>query len=133
MVSVNKDLEFFSDFTRSFLAHPDNKQISRVTNEAAVNQSIRNLIMTNKYERFFNPTLGSSIRNFLFEPISPQTEAAIRSAIKSTIEKYERRVSLLDVKVSAIADRNTYMVTIIYSINSSPNPITLSLPLQRIR
>jgi phage baseplate assembly protein W len=133
MIEANKDQVFFSDFTRGFLAHPDSRQLVRNTNETAVTQSIRNLILTNKYERLGRPEIGSNVRNILFELASPQTESALRSAIRTTLEKHEPRAKIIDVVVSSIADRNAYSVTIIYTIVSSPNPVTVTIPLQRTR
>ena len=62
-----KNQALYSDFLTNFNAHPDSKQLMTVKDEVAVMRSIKSLLLTNKYERLFQPSLGSNLRNFLFE------------------------------------------------------------------
>lgn len=123
----------YSDFLVNLNAHPDSKQLIASKNEVAVTRSIRNLILTNKYERLFQPIVGSNINNFLFEDISSHTEASIKSHIIETIENYEPRARLIDVLVTGYPEQNGYVVTIIYYITTIANPITVNIPLIRVR
>lgn len=128
-----KEDNLYSDFLVNFNAHPDNKQLMRNTNEEAVIRSIKNLLFTNKYERLFQPTIGSNITSLLFEPISPETESDIVDQIKETIENHEPRAKLIDVVASGYPDQNAYAVTIVFYITTVENAITLNLPLYRVR
>ena len=65
---VGKKQEFYSDFMNNFVKHPVNNSLARLTNEESVKQSIRNLILTNVGERMFEPDVGSTVNNALFEP-----------------------------------------------------------------
>ena len=47
--------------------------ISKVQGVQAVKRAVRNLILTNTYEKPFHPEIGSGIRELLFEPLSPIT------------------------------------------------------------
>lgn len=129
----DKQYEYYSDFLVGFTPHPDNKQLVRSVNEQAVTRSIKNLIMTNKYERFRRPLVGSSSRNVLFEPISPQATSMLKNDIEETIKNHEPRASIISVTVVPVPDRNGYIATIVFSVRSNVRPITLSLPLTRIR
>lgn len=129
----SKEEFLYSDFLTNFNAHPDSKQLMTIKNEAAVTRSIRNLLSTNKYERLFQPTIGSNLNNFLFEDVSAITSAAIRSAIVQTIENYEPRAKIIDVIVSPYPDENGYVVTLLYYITTIANPITVNIPLIRVR
>lgn len=130
---VSKDNALYSDFLTNFNMHPDSNQLIVNKNEVAVTRSIRNLILTNKYERLFQPTIGSSIRDFLFEDISSHTSVSIKDAIVNTIENFEPRATLIDVIVSPYPDEQGYVITIIYYITTSANPITVNIPLIRVR
>ena len=129
----SKDQFLYSDFLTNFNAHPDSKQLMTIKNEVAVTRSIRNLLSTNKYERLFQPTIGSNLNHFLFEDISTFTSAAIKSAIIQTIENYEPRAKIIDVIVSPYQNDNGYVVTLLYYITTIANPITVNIPLIRVR
>ena len=129
----SKDQFLYSDFLTNFNFHPDSKQFMTIKNEVAVTRSIRNLLFTNKYERLFQPTIGSNLNHFLFEDISTFTSSSIKSAIIQTIENYEPRAKIIDVIVSPYPDENGYVVTLIYYITTIANPITVNIPLIRVR
>jgi len=65
---------YYSDIPTNFDVHPVKEDLVLVTNESAVKRSIRNLLLTDPYERFFNPLIGSGIRQTLFENVSKDTE-----------------------------------------------------------
>ena len=123
----------YADFNTAFDIHPNKLDLVLSTNEDAVKRSIRNLLLTNRGEKLFNPTYGSDVRGLLFENISPQTESAMREYIELSIQNFEPRANLLEVLVSALPDDNTYAVTIVFSVINRTEPITLDLLLNRIR
>lgn len=123
----------YADFNTAFDVHPNKLDLVLSTNEDAVKRSIRNLLLTNRGEKLFNPTYGSDVRGLLFENISPQTESAMREYIELSIQNFEPRANLLEVLVSALPDENTYAVTIVFSVINRTEPITLDLLLNRIR
>lgn len=125
--------ELFSDFFTDFNIHPIKKDLVRHINEDAVKRSIRNLILTNRGDRLYNQTLGSDIRNMLFEPATSVTEATVKSLITTMIENYEPRANLEDVSVVSDPDENSLYVTIVFSVINKQEPITLELILDRIR
>ena len=53
------------DFTRNAVTN----DVNVVEDVIAVKRSVRNLILTNRFERPFHPEIGSSIRDLLFETI----------------------------------------------------------------
>lgn len=125
--------ELFSDFFDDLDIHPIKKDLIRYTNEEAVKASIRNLLLTNRGDRLFNPTLGSDIRSMLFENFSVATESVMADLVKTTIENYEPRANILDVKVTSVIDENLLLVTITFSVINKLEPITFELILNRIR
>lgn len=123
----------FSDFTSGFVKDPDSKDVIKVTNEDSVKSSIRNIVLTDRTQRFFNAQFGCDIRKMLFENIEPTTEAAIKKLITNAIENYEPRAELLDVVVSGIEDQNAYSITIVFNTINNVVPEKLELILTRVR
>ena len=124
---------YYSDIPTNFDVHPIKEDLVLVTNESAVKRSIRNLLLTDPYERFFNPLIGSGIRQSLFENISKDTEFFLREKITETIINYEPRADLISVGVKALPDENAYSASIIFAISNSTQPVTLDLVLRRVR
>ena len=123
----------YSDITTNFNIHPIKGDLVLLKDSDAVKRSIRNLVFTDPYERFFNPLIGGGINASLFENINRDTESVIRIRITETIENFEPRANLINVKVKAFPDDNAYNVTIVFSINNSVQPIQLDFILRRVR
>ena len=125
--------QVYSDFLNDLTPHPVIKDVVRYTNEAAVNRSIRNLILTNRGERLYQPDIGSDIQQLLFEPMIASTGDLIRKFIQNTITNYEPRVKVLKVDVLAYEEKNAYAVTITYLIINRQDPVQLTVTLDRVR
>lgn len=125
--------EVYADVTTSLSIHPTKLDLLVNINEDAVKRSIKNILMTDRGERLFNPTFGSDIKGLLFENFSPQTENQLKEYIEMTITNYEPRASLIDVIVQALPDANAYVVTIIFSVINKSEPVTLEFLLDRVR
>lgn len=123
----------YSDFLNDLTPHPVVKDVVRYVNEASVNRSIRNLILTNKGERLYQPNVGSSIRTLLFEHISSQNADLISKFVQETITNHEPRAKVLKVDVTAYEEQNAYAVTITYLIINKQDPVQLTVTLNRVR
>jgi len=64
----------YSDLDLNFTIHPVKKDINRHVGDMAVINSIKNLVLTNHYERPFQPDIGSNIRRLLFENMDTEME-----------------------------------------------------------
>tara|TARA_R110000823_G_scaffold189890_5_gene321654 strand:- start:163 stop:582 length:420 start_codon:yes stop_codon:yes gene_type:complete len=125
--------EVYSDFLTNFNPHPVSGMLLRFVNEKAVTRSIRNLIMTNRGERLYQPNIGSDIRSILFEPMSSFTSNNLNRFIQETIDQYEPRAKVITIKINAQEQHNRYVVTIIYMLINRPEPISVNVTLQRVR
>lgn len=123
----------YSDFLNDLTPHPVVKDVVRYVNEASVNRSIRNLILTNKGERLYQPDIGSNIRTLLFEHISSQNADLISKFVQETITNYEPRAKVLKVDVTGYEEQNAYAVTITYLIINKQDPVELTITLNRVR
>lgn len=124
---------YYADFTDNMDIHPDLGDLFRLTNVNAVKRSIRNIVLTNKYERPFNPDFGCNIRAMLFENITPDTQNIIVDVVTNAITKFEPRVSNLSVVCQASPDQNALTVTISFSVLNIAEPQSLSIAIQRVR
>jgi phage baseplate assembly protein W len=123
----------FSDLDFNFFANPVTGDVSRKYDENAIKQSIKNLVMTNHYERPFHPEIGSQINSLLFEQFSPLLQGMLERSIINTISNFEPRVELLEVLVNLNPDNQSVLVTITFRIVNTQTPITVDLTLQRTR
>ena len=123
----------FSDFNTSLAVHPVKKDLSLRTDVDAVKQSIKNLVLTDKGERLFQPGIGCDVRRSLFENFSAQTVAVAKQAIVETITNYEPRCNLIRVAASSDEDNNALFITVIFSVINSGAVEELNLVLERIR
>ena len=123
----------FSDLDLNFTIHPVKKDINRYTNETAVVNSIKNLILTNHYERPFQPDVGSNVRRLLFENMDTITATTLQQEIKQTIQNYEPRATISTIAVSPDYDNNGFKVYMEFYVANRTSPITINFFLERIR
>jgi len=123
----------FSDLDLNFTIHPVKKDINRYTNETAVVNSIKNLILTNHYERPFQPDIGSNVRRLLFENMDTITATTLQQEIIQTIQNYEPRATISTIAVSPDYDNNGFKVYMEFYVANRTSPITINFFLERIR
>lgn len=128
-----RNTRIFSDLDLNFIANPVTGDISKKFDEYAIKQSIKNLIMTQNYERPFHPEIGSQLMGLLFENDTPLLKVTLQRAIIYTIENFEPRVELIDVIVDIIPDNNAANITIYFKIKNTERPLTVSFTLYRAR
>lgn len=124
---------YYSDFYTNFNVHPQTKKLVKYTNEESVKRSIRNLLLTEKYDRVFQPEVGSRIKSLLFENMSEIISDQLKAAIEETINRYEPRARIIDIIVQSNESRHSYDVYIYFEVINSINPITLNITLYRAR
>jgi phage baseplate assembly protein W len=111
MATVTTDIvRDFKDLDLNFNIHPVRKDISKSIGPMAVVNSIKNLILTNYYERPFQPDIGSNVRRLLFENLDNITASTIKDEIERTIVNYEPRATVKTINVTADYDNNGFKV-----------------------
>ena len=122
----------FRDLDVTFAAKPS-KEISVKKDAAAVKQSVKNLILTNHFEKPFQPYFGGNVRGLLFELADDATGSEVEEQIVNAIQQYEPRAELLNVNVNSQPDRNSIDVTITFKIVNSQEIVTFTTNLSRLR
>jgi len=130
---LTKKREIYSDFGKDLLLNPVSSDVSRKINEEAVKESIKNLILTDRGERLFQPEVGCDIRAMLFENFTQETVDTMRNMVFETIQTYEPRCNLLGVDVTGRIDSNEIRVIITFALINNEEPTTLEVVLNRIR
>jgi len=123
----------FADLDLNFTMHPVTHDIVRKFDEEAIKASVKNLVLTQNYERPFHSEIGSQIKGLLFEPATPMLNVMLKRAITDTIINFEPRVKLNDVLVTVSPDNNEVYVSIQYMIVNTTRPQTVDLILTRTR
>lgn len=132
-VSATKNREYI-DVDMSF-AKKGSGDVFKKTSAAAVKQSLKNLIMTNRTEKPFSPYYGANLQQYLFEPADAQTENELLIAIENNIRAFEPRVdpNTLRVAVDAEPDKNALNITIVFKIRNSNETVEFTTRLNRLR
>jgi phage baseplate assembly protein W len=123
----------FKDLDLNFTIHPVKKDINTHKNEYAIINAVKNLVLTNHYERPFQPEIGSNIRRLLFENVDAVTASQIEREIVETITNFEPRVQISKVDVLPDSDNNGFKVELEFFVINNPSPITINFFLERIR
>ena len=112
----------FKDLNITFKKHPVTNDIVVSKDASAIKQAIVNVLLTNKGERLMNPRYGSDIRRFLFEPLDYGTGFQIKSNIRDTLERFEPRISVIDIKCTPNFDDNGFDVVLQYNVRGTDDP-----------
>ena len=69
----------------------------------------------------------------LFNLSTPETKHDVKLAIENCIQNFKPRVVVDDVRVTGDLDKNGFNVSIFFTVVNSPQPIEVTLFLERIR
>ena len=113
----HRDLDLF------FSRKQGSGDVNRITDIEAVKRSVRNLVLTNFYEKPFHPEIGSGVRDMLFENMSPLTAVVLAKKVEDVIENFEPRARLIGVRALPNLDRNEYELTIEFFVVNTPTEL----------
>ncbi len=124
---------YYSDFLMNLDRNPTSGSVALAANEEAIKNSIKNLILTNRGERFYDLNIGSKIRSMLFEPFTVDTVSNMESIIREAISNYEPRCVVEQIVVDDDIDRNGINISIFFSMINIPRVINFTLFISRVR
>lgn len=128
----------FTDLDLSLEVHPDTKDLITLKDDTAIKRAIKNIVLTNFYEKIENVRFGGNIYSELFENSTTQSEIAITNRIKECLNYYEPRIRFLDVIIvrsesNSRLERQRIEITVKYQIIGSQTISSINLELQKIR
>ena len=121
-MAIKRKSQAFKDISLSFSPHPVTKDLPILANERAIVRAVRNLVETIPSERFFDPNLGTSIREMLFDNFSGSSVMIIEDMVRNTVRNYEPRVGDIGVEVDASPDNNSISVKVLFEIQGLEVP-----------
>ena len=123
----------YSDLDIDFKVHPITGKLKVLKNAEAVKRALKNLILTKKFERPYEPLFGTNVVYSLFENFDNLTVTYLRNEIKQAIQNFEPRVTLNDIKIQADDDNNLLIIKIYFFVNNQTEPVELTITTERIR
>lgn len=123
----------FSDLGITMTAHPVTGSITVKKNADAVVGALKNIILTNRFERPYDPLFGADIRSRLFENFDPIEQVNIEEDIKMAITNHEPRATVSEVQVVASPNSNKVQVGITFYVVNEVQPVTVGLEIERTR
>lgn len=123
----------FADLDLNFTPHPVTGDVGFKKDENAIKQAVKNLVLTQNFERPFHSEIGSSLRSLLFEPATPMTKEILRKTISDTITNFEPRVELIGVDINYTLDDTAVDVRVRFKVINTFTPIDVNLTLERTR
>ena len=129
-----RSARIYSDIDLFFGKKTSNDDIQSITDIKAVKRSVRNLVLTNHYEKPFHPEIGSGVRDILFEPMTPFIAHILTVKVQDVIENFEPRARVIGVSARPDIDRNEYELTIQFFVVNAPTELVeLTVMLERLR
>ncbi len=110
-----------------------NNDVFKKADAAAVKQSVKNILMTNRLEKPFNADFGGNLSDFMFELSENFDAESIEFAIRNAIENYEPRARISQILVRDLIDQNRYHFRISFYVVGTPDPVTVETFLERLR
>ena len=122
----------YEDIDLTFAKRPSG-DVYKKKDAAAVKQAVKNLLLTNFYEKPFLPFFGGDLRALLFELADDTIESDVYDRVKQAIETYEPRVQIIQVEVNAQPNINDLSVTIVFKVISTEEEVSYTTNLTRLR
>ena len=115
-----KSTRVYKDLNLNFDVNPITSDVTTVTDVNAVKRSVRNLLLTNHYDRPFHPEIGSNVQYLLFENFGPITGNQLSRQIEELLANFEPRARVETVECYPVPDTNTYDVRIYFYVENLP-------------
>ena len=131
---ISRNVRQYRDLDLFFGRKPISKDINIITDIENIKRAVKNLVLTNVYEKPFHPEIASGVRDMLFENMTPLTSIVLTKKVEDVIENFEPRVRLMSVSARPNLDRNEYEMTIEFFIKNFPTTlIIVDMFLERLR
>lgn len=122
----------YKDLDLALPIHPRTGNIKPATGLKAVQKSIKNLILTAKWDIPFKPDIYGGIDEILFDNPSPVYFAHLQQVFKDLLDMYEPRVKVEDVDIEMVSD-TTVGINIVYKVIAVDVLVETTITLKRDR
>ena len=115
-VEGSRRITKLTDISLSFEPNPVTGDLTVLTNERAINNAIKNIIMFAPLDVAFQRNIGSQVYSYLFDFVDLGTAGMLNTEITRTIEYNEPRVEDVEVTVDPKVEQNAFFVRVEYKI-----------------
>ena len=122
----------YKDIDLSFTNKPSG-EIYKKTDAAAVKQAVKNLLMTARGEKPFQPHFGADLNDALFNLDTEFEAEYIQNLMFDAIEAYEPRARVLNIRVSPQPDYNSLDASIEFQVVNTKEIVSVEVSLARLR
>lgn len=122
----------YRDIDLTFAKKPSG-DIFKKQEAAAIKQAVKNILLTNRFEKPFEPNFGGDLNRFLFSLSEDFDETEIREKIGVAISNYEPRALIREIYVDLDEDNNSMDVTVQFQVSTTLEEIEVQVSLTRIR
>ncbi len=112
-IDLKKRIKTYVDVSLSFNPSPITNDITVLTNEKAINNSIKNIIMFLPTEVPFDPEFGSTTQRYLFDIVDEATAGLLAEEIQRAVIFCEPRVTFFPINPDEVN------ISELYASNSS--------------
>uniref|UniRef100_A0AAU8KXK8 Baseplate wedge subunit n=1 Tax=Serratia phage Kevin TaxID=3161161 RepID=A0AAU8KXK8_9CAUD len=122
----------YIDIDMAFARHPVTGDVTKKVGVRAVQQSVRNIVMTSLNEWETMPEMGAGVYRMLGENTNPTIQTDVKNKIEDALAQYEPRAEVDKVSVSVSEDYHTLQITIVFYVTNYPDPVTEKIFLKRV-
>lgn len=123
----------YKDIDLTLSTFSDTGEIYLKRDAAAVKQSVKNLLLTNAYDKPFNPRYGANLQGLLFDLSEGNSDFEINERIKKAINIYEPRAIIQEVRVNSSPERNVVRVRVEFKVKNLASTEVIETTISRLR
>ena len=136
---VYSDLDFVFNPSPAYTAAGLSGDVVRKYDADSIKQSVKNIVLTNRYERPWKPTMGCNIRDMLFQNFEePWVRWEIQSRIRDELQKWEPRITVQNIFLAEHRDYSILNIQVDFTINPiggivTSELVTVKIQMERLR
>lgn len=107
--------------------------VYKKSDAASVKQAIKNILLTTKGEKPFNPNFGGNMYSALFSLSTDYSKSEIENNIRNIIQAYEPRARILGIDALSRPDQHSLAVTVKFQVVNVIDTLLVNIDLTRLR
>lgn len=123
----------YKDIDLTLSTFSDTGEIYLKRDAASVKQSVRNLLLTNRFDKPFNPNYGANLQGLLFDLSEGNSDFEINDRIKKAINVYEPRAIIQEIRTNSSPDKNVVSVRVEFKVKNLPQTEVIETTISRLR
>jgi uncharacterized protein len=123
----------YTDVDTTFYRHPGNHDVLKRYDVDAVKTALRNIFLTEKFEKPFDPDFGLGMLGLLFENYHVAYNIVLKKKAMEQITRYEPRAIIDDIQIQETPDTNSLSVNLFFYVIGNPTKQELNVTVERVR